>query len=83
MKVKRVSFNNIIETKITYSSDEYDRYPIDSILYRKAYGRVSNDEFNYCLLMLDLYKIYEMVVHSDSFKNNSYYKKTQEIFKKL
>jgi hypothetical protein len=34
---KKCSFNNIITTYVTYSSEEYDRHCIDSILYQKMY----------------------------------------------
>jgi len=75
MKSKKVSFNEIPDIKITYSSDEYSRDQIDSLLYRKAYRRVSEEKFYNSLLQLDMYKLYEMVVHADSFKNNSYFRR--------
>jgi hypothetical protein len=71
MKSKKVSFNETPEIFLTYSSDEYSRHQIDSLLYRKAYRRVSDEEFNHILLMLDMYKLYEMIVHVDSFTNNN------------
>jgi hypothetical protein len=69
---KKVVFSDINEIYTTYSSDEYLRHQIDSILYKKNYNRVSNDEWNAIFLNLDLYKLYEMPVHIDSIQNNSY-----------
>lgn len=73
MNNRRVCFNDTIEIYLTYSSDEYPRNSIDSILYQKAYNRVSPDEWNSMWVKLDLYKIYEMVVHKDSLQNNKYH----------
>jgi hypothetical protein len=70
--VKKVFFSEINKIYTTYSPDEYLRNQIDSILYKKNYNRVSNDEWNTIFLNLDLYKLYEMPVHSDSIQNNSY-----------
>lgn len=69
---KKVTFSDNNEIYTTYSADEYLRFQIDSILYKKSYNRVSNDEWNTIFLNLDLYKLYEMPVHSDSIQNNSY-----------
>ena len=73
MNKKSVSFNlgnNRIIT--TYSPDEYQRHQIDSILYRRNYRRVSDEEWNRVHVLLDLYKIYEMIIHPDSVQNNMY-----------
>jgi hypothetical protein len=70
--IKKVSFNSQINVIETYGPEEYDRHPIDSILYRKAYKRVSEQEWFNIGIVLDIYKLYEMSVHVDSLKNNSY-----------
>lgn len=49
-----------------HAADEYDRYPIDSILYLKCYNRVSQQEWCQMLEELEHYKFYEMLVHKDS-----------------
>jgi hypothetical protein len=72
MLKKQVSFKQNNETFVTYSSEEYDRFPIDSVLYRKSYNRISNEEWRSIFINLDLYKLYEMRVHKDSLNNNSY-----------
>lgn len=70
---KTVNFNLNKNTMfVTYSADEYDRSSIDHVLYRRVYGRISDEEINAIYVNLDLYKLYEMPVHKDSFKNNSY-----------
>ena len=77
---KRVDFNldkNI--TFDTYSSQEYDRTCIDHVLYRKAYRLISDDDIHSIYVSLDLYKLYEMPIHIDSLKNNSYH--TKKLFK--
>ena len=64
---KQVSFdleqNTVHEM---YSADEYDRYPIDSILYLKCYNRVSQQEWSEVMQELERYKFHEMLVHKDS-----------------
>lgn len=72
---KSVKFNNDITEYITYSKDEYLRHSIDHILYRRSYQKVSDQEWNNMYIMLDIYKLYEMSVHKDSFKNNLYHTK--------
>ena len=72
MSKKTVSFNENIEIHETYNSDEYDRQVIDYVLYRKAYNKITNEEFNAIFVNLDLYKLYEMLIHKDSLHNNSY-----------
>lgn len=74
---KSVLFNlEMNKTYVTYSSDDYLRYPIDSILYRRGYSNlVSDEEWNNVYITLDLYKLYEMKTHKDSFHNNLYHAK--------
>jgi hypothetical protein len=73
---KNVNFNlNTNITHTTYSRQEYDRTCIDHVLYRHAYGHISDDEIRSIYVNLDLYKLYEMSVHKRSFKNNLYHVK--------
>ena len=53
----------------TYSIDEYNRLPIDSILYLKCYNKVTDDEWDKLLVELNNYKTREMVVHNSSICN--------------
>jgi hypothetical protein len=46
--------------------DQYDRFPIDSILYLKCFNKVSNTDWLKMLKKLNHYKEVEMIVH----KNN-------------
>lgn len=65
--IKRVRFNlNNNETYWTYSYKEYDRCPIDSILFRKCYNRISHEEWIKEQKALLKYKWTEMIVHKDS-----------------
>lgn len=72
MPKKNVSFNLNDTIFTTYSPKDYDRFQIDSVLYRKNYNRISDDEWRTIFINLDLYKLYEMRVHKDSLNNNSY-----------
>jgi len=74
MKTK-VTFADTTKIFTTFSSDEYDRTSIDHVLYRKAYNRVSDEEWNNMYITLDLYKLYDMKTHKDSFHNNLYHAK--------
>ena len=68
--MKSVQFN--LDNTIfydTYSSEEYDRYPIDSILYLKCYNKVSDFDWINMLENLNLFKICEMIVHKNSLNN--------------
>jgi len=68
--MKSVQFN--LDNTIfydTYSSEEYDRYPIDSILYLKCYNKVSDFDWTNMLENLNLFKICEMIVHKNSLNN--------------
>lgn len=70
---KKVQFNLDRNLEYsTYDKNEYDRTPIDHVLYRRAYNRISDEEFKSIFVILDLYKLYEMPVHKDSLKNNAY-----------
>jgi hypothetical protein len=76
---KTVTFNNNVIEHITYSPREYDRSQIDSILYRRGYQRVSDQEWNSVHIILDIYKMFEMNVHKDAYKNNQYHTKPKEL----
>ena len=80
---KSVIFNlDKNETHETYSSDDYLRYQIDSILYRRGYSNsVSDQEWDNVYITLDIYKLYEMKTHKDSFHNNLYHAKNIINFK--
>ena len=73
MNKKTVKFNNDIIEHITYSYKEYDRSTIDHVLYRRSYNQISDQELNNIYIVLDIYKLYDMSVHKDSFKNNKYH----------
>ena len=75
---KTVTFNNNVIEHITYSKDEYDRHSIDHVLYRRSYQRVSDQEWNSLYVILDIYKLYEMKVHKDAYKNNQYHTKPKD-----
>lgn len=74
--MKRVLFN-LDKNQIfqTYTRKEYDRYPIDSILYQRSLNRISNTQWDNIYNTLDLFKLYQMPVHKDSLSNNLYHKK--------
>lgn len=72
---RSVKFNDVITEHTTYSKDEYSRETIDSILQKRSYQRVSDQEWINIYTCLDIYKLYEMNVHKDSFKNNQYHTK--------
>jgi hypothetical protein len=68
--MSRVSFNlDKNQTFTTYSHHEYSRDPIDHVLYRRSYRQISDDEFHAIYVNLDLYKLYNMVVHKNSIQN--------------
>ena len=74
--MKKVTFSdNNVTTYITYSKDVYDRHSINHVLYRLARKEITPNDINGMYVTLDLYKLYDMPVHRDSFKNNSYYVK--------
>ena len=78
--MKKVLFN-LENNQIfdTYNSNEYDRFQIDSVLYRRNYKRVSDQEWFNIYVILDLYKLYDMPVHQDSINNNFYHSKNNLI----
>jgi hypothetical protein len=68
--MKSVQFN--LDNTIfcyTYSNEEYDRYPIDSIMYLRCYNKVSDFDWINMLENLNLFKICEMIVHKNSLNN--------------
>lgn len=70
--MKKVSFSNKIVVLPTYSSKEYNRYQIDSILYQKSINRITLEEWNKIHATLNMYKMFDMVIHPQSLKNNHY-----------
>lgn len=70
--VKFVKFNSNTEYT-TYSSSEYDRHSVEHVVFLKAHNKISDQEMNQIYILLDIYKLYEMKVHKDSFKNNMYH----------
>lgn len=81
---KHCTFNdNINTTYETYSSEEYDRHCIDSILYQKVYNKISDYEWTSLLLELTHYKNKEMVVHLSNIDVGSHALKTETVFKPL
>lgn len=71
---KRVRFSDTFVIGDTYSSDDYDRSTIDSLVYRRAkYGTPQIEiEFRLAIVSLNLYKMNEMNVHSSSAKNTTF-----------
>lgn len=67
--MKRVSFCPVLQEEYTYSSDEYCRSPIDHVLRRLGYKKLSYQEYKNILYELDRYKLSEMVVNSASVGN--------------
>lgn len=66
---KRITFSETVLIYTTYSPDEYDRHTIDSILYKKCFKRISNEEWNNVLKNLNNFKIEDMIVHKSSLFN--------------
>lgn len=69
-KHKTVSFNldnNIVFE--TYSKDDYDRRQIYSTLWRKAYNRITFQEWRSIYESLNKFKCEEMIIHKDSIGN--------------
>lgn len=73
--MKKVTFASTNKIFTTYSKDEYDRSTIDYLLYRRSSRKVSNQEWTQMYVLLDIFKLYQMSVHKDSFKNNLYHTK--------
>lgn len=53
----------------TYSTVEYDRLPIDSILYRKCLNKITHRQWRDIIQSLNIYKTTEMIVHNNSIHN--------------
>jgi hypothetical protein len=68
MLSKRVSFGNV-QVQTTYSGSEYNRCPIDHVLYRLGYKRICHQEYKSIIHELDKFKLNEMSVHADSVGN--------------
>lgn len=67
---KRVTFQlDKNQIHITYSSEEYDRHVIDSILYMRGYRKISDEEWSNIFVELNNYKTTQMKVHKDSIQN--------------
>jgi hypothetical protein len=70
MSSKTVKFNlekNTIHN--VYSSDEYDRQQIHSMMYLRLFGKISLIEWTQMLNEINIYKLNEMPVHMDSVMN--------------
>ena len=81
---KHCTFNdgiNIIYE--TYSSEEYDRHSIDSILYQKLYNRISDYEWLLLVSELNTYKKKEMIIHLSNMNVGLHALKTETVFKPL
>ncbi|NDC96412.1 hypothetical protein EB118_15440 [bacterium] len=70
---KRVTFNDNCVYFETYSIDIYDRYPIESTIYKLCYKRISNKDWIKIHEELNKYKHQEMVVHKDSLHNTRFH----------
>lgn len=71
--MKRVCFNlEMNEVFLVNSSDEYDRYPIDSTLYLKCYNKIKASDWHNIQTQLSYYKRTEMIVHSKSICNTRF-----------
>lgn len=66
---KKVVFNEKIVVYTTYAPDEYDRSPIDSIIYKKSFGRISDKEWVSVWSSLVRFKTTDMRVHKSSLQN--------------
>ena len=66
---KSVTFNDNINIIDTYSKNEYDRSPIDSIIYLRTLQRINFKEWKNIFTELNKYKLEEMIVHKDSVQN--------------
>jgi hypothetical protein len=70
---KKVRFSDTFVIGDTYSSDDYDRSTIDSLVYRRArYGTPQIEmEFRLAIVSLNLYKMNEMTIHPASITNTN------------
>jgi hypothetical protein len=65
---KKLCFNTTInQTYETYSSDEYDRHGIDSVMYRKSFKKITDKQFLDIYKQLYFYKKHEMIVHISNY----------------
>jgi len=62
-----VCFDEEVVFYETYSTQEYDRYMIDSILYQRSFNRISDNEWCDILNELLNYKRNEMIVHINTY----------------
>lgn len=68
--MKHVTFNLEYNTEYdAYSSCEYDRIPIPSILYLKYSKKLSDEEWYSELEKINIFKKYEMIIHKSSICN--------------
>uniref|UniRef100_A0A6C0E1Z0 Uncharacterized protein n=1 Tax=viral metagenome TaxID=1070528 RepID=A0A6C0E1Z0_9ZZZZ len=65
----KVSFNQYVEVFTTYSAYEYDRSPIDSVLYKKCLKRIPEWQWMNIFITLNDFKSNTMPVHKDSLNN--------------
>jgi hypothetical protein len=65
MTTKSVKFNDITTIEYTYSKAEYDRFPIDSVIYRKGYNEIPEFQWRKIITNLHDFK-HKMPVHIDS-----------------
>lgn len=62
MKVQ-FDLDNII---INYTYENYDRSPIDSVIYLKSYNKIGSLEWASIIDELNKYKVHEMVLHENN-----------------
>ena len=62
---------NLTNNKVyyTYSPSDYDRMQIDSIMYKKCFNKISEQEWQEIINELNHYKLNEMIVHTESIQN--------------
>ncbi len=60
---KKVSINTSMNTILEFDSLDYDRAQIDSTIYQRAYGKVSNTEWIHIQKELYFYKLLDMPLH--------------------
>ena len=66
MPDKSVSFSDTIKIAETWSSSDYDRSQINSIIYQKGYNKVPNIVWKRAMESLNIFKSREMTVHIDT-----------------
>ncbi len=67
--MKKVNFNENITYYKTYSCDEYDRTPVDSLLTKFLKKEIMFEEYVQAIKKLNSFKISEMLIHIDSIPN--------------